>query len=101
MTDAIPRLDIEVLKAKHRKLNEKRIATEANLKTAEARLADLKREALEKWQTDDLETLKQKLEQLKLENEAKRAAYQQHIEQVEARLTEVETDFAKAQSSTK
>jgi chromosome segregation ATPase len=101
MTDATPKLDIEALKKKHKELDAKRIAAEANLKTAETRLADLKREALEKWATDDLTALKEKLEQMKQDNEAKRADYQQHIEQVEARLNEVEAEFGKVQSGTK
>ncbi len=101
MNEVTPKLDMEALRQKHRELDARRIKAKANLETAENRLAELKREALENWQTDDLELLKQRLEQMKQENEAKRAAYQQHIEQVEARLREVETEFAKVQASTK
>lgn len=101
MNDSSPRYDIELLRKRHKDLNEKRIAAETSLKNAEDRLAELKREAKEAWGTDDLDALKQKLDEMKANNEQQRAAYQAHIEQVEARLREVESQFGKAQASTR
>lgn len=101
MSDSSPRHDIEALRKRHKELNEKRIAAETSLKNAEERLAELKREAKQTWGTDDLTALKLKLDEMRASNEEQRAAYQSHIEQVEARLREVESQFGKAQASTR
>lgn len=101
MTSVTPKLDIEELKKRYRELDAKRIAAKANLETAEKRLAELKQEAREKWQTDDLDELKLKLEKMKEDNEAKRDAYQQHVEHIQSRLAQVEAQFAESRAGSK
>lgn len=87
-------LDIEQLKRKHKDLDTQRIKAEADLATANKRLQELKDEAKAQWGTDDIEELRRKLEEMKADNERKRADYQEHIEQIEAGLSEVEKKFA-------
>ena len=101
MTQDDTMLNIEQLKTKHKDLNAKRIAAETNLHNAEEQLADLKKQARERWQTDDLEELKKKLENMKTDNENKRASYQQHIEQIESRLSDIEREYAETQPGNK
>jgi chromosome segregation ATPase len=101
MTEDPDKLDIEQLRKKHKDLEGKKIAAQTNLKNAEDQLSRLKQEAREKWDTDDLEELKQKLENMKTDNENKRASYQQHVEQIETRLSDVEREYADSHLGTK
>jgi hypothetical protein len=101
MTEEVPKLDIEQLRKKHKELETKKIAAEANLHNAETQLHALKQQALERWGTDDLAELKQKLEDMKTDNEKKRAAYQDHIQGIENRLAEVEKQSVEARLGTK
>lgn len=91
--DARPNaLSIDELRERYQALHQQKIRAEANRETAEQRLSELKLEARETYGTDDVEELKRKLEELKAENERKRADYQAHIEQVESDLAKVETE---------
>lgn len=85
--------DIEQLKTRHRKLERDKAAAEANLQNATENLEALQAEAREKFGTDELEKLKAMLEQMRRDNEQKRAAYQQHLDQIESKLAEVERQF--------
>lgn len=87
-------LDIEQLKKRHKDLEEKKITAEANLNNASKLLEELKREAKSKYATDDPAQLQKKLQEMKAENERKRAEYQKHLEEIQARLAQVEQDFA-------
>ncbi len=89
-------LDIEQLKAKHKELDTARTRAKANLESAQKQLDELRTEARQAYGTDDLDALRQKLTQMRDENERKRADYQQHLEQVQAKLAEVEKTFAAA-----
>jgi hypothetical protein len=81
---------LDKLRKRHKDLEKEKITAEANLKTSEDRLKDLKQEARDSYGTDDLEELRKKLEAMKLENEQKRADYQRHLEGIERQLAEVE-----------
>jgi len=87
-------LDIEQLKKRNKDLDEKKITAEANLNNASKLLDELKREAKTKYATDDPAQLQKKLQDMKTENDRKRAEYQKHLEEIESRLAQVETDFA-------
>ena len=89
-------LDIEQLKAKHKELDTARTRAKANLESAQKQLDELRAEARQAYGTDDLDALRQKLAQMRDENERKRADYQQHLEQIQAKLGEVEKTFAAA-----
>lgn len=85
---------IEQLQQRYAKLNEQRITAAANLEHAKTQLERLRKEARENYGTDDLLELKKKLEEMKAENETKRANYQQELERIEADLSAVEQKFA-------
>ena len=87
-------LDIEQLKKRHKELEEKKITAEANLNNAGRLLDELKREAKSKYATDDPAQLQKKLQEMKAENESKRAQYQKHLEEIQTKLAQVEQDFA-------
>jgi chromosome segregation ATPase len=85
--------DIEQLRKRHTELDRKKAAAEANLKTANEQLDQLKKQAREQFGTDDLEQLRAKLDEMKKENERKRAEYQKHLDEIEAGLNEVDKEF--------
>jgi hypothetical protein len=87
--------DIDALKTRHRELDRQKTTAEANHKTAQDQLAKLKEDARAKYATDDVDQLKQKLLELKQENERKRAEYQKHLDAIETRLGEIEVEYAK------
>jgi len=91
---------IEVLQSRYNKLNTQKIEAGANLKNAQKELERLKQEAREKYGTDDLTELRNKLEAMKEENERKRASYQADLDRIEKDLDSVEQKFSATQSAT-
>jgi hypothetical protein len=87
-------LDIEQLKRKHKELERQKTTAEANLRTATEHLDAIKAEARQKYGTDDLDALRNRLAEMKQSNETKRAEYQKHLEEIEVRLAQVEREFA-------
>ncbi len=90
---------IEELRQRHAKLNEKKIAAETEQRGAENRLRELQKEAREKHGTDDVAALRKMLDDLKEQNETKRANYQADLDRIESDLATVEEKFAASQSS--
>lgn len=84
---------IEDLTLRYTNLNAKKIQATTKLEAAQEQLETLKKEALEKYGTDNLEELKNKLNEMKNENETKRAAYQAALNKIEADLLEVENKY--------
>lgn len=82
--------EIETLKKRYEALNEKKIKAKANQEAAEKQLNALKEQARHDYGTDNLDELRQKLAELKAENERKRAEYQAHLEDIETKLSAVE-----------
>ena len=87
-------LDIEALKKRHKELEHQKVTSEANFKTATEQLEAVKKEALDKYGTDEIDQLRNKLLEMKDQNERTRAQYQKHLEEIETRLAQVETNFA-------
>jgi chromosome segregation ATPase len=87
---------IEELQKRFQKLNEKRVEAAAHLKSAQNRLDELKKEALERYQTDDLDQLRAKLKEMQDENERKRSQYQSALEKIESDLADVERNYEAA-----
>jgi hypothetical protein len=85
---------IEELRQRYAKLDKKKIEAETELRGAENRLKELQKEAREKYGTDDVAALRQKLDDLKQENETKRANYQTDLDRIESDLSAVEEKFA-------
>ncbi len=84
---------IEELTERFRKLDKKKTTAEANLKTACERLEELKKEAREKYETDDLQELKEKLTKIEKENEEKLSTYQQALNDIEKNLENIEKEY--------
>jgi chromosome segregation ATPase len=89
---------IEELQDRYVKLNHKKIAAETELKGAEKRLKELQKEAHEKYGTDDVAALRKMLDDLKAENESKRAGYQAELDRIESELSAVEAKFSDSQA---
>ena len=88
--------DIELLKKRHRDLDRQKTTAEANHKTAEEQLRKLKDDARAEYGTNDVVQLKQKLAELKQENDRKRADYQKHLDAIETCLGEIEAEYQEA-----
>jgi esterase/lipase len=91
-----PQQDIEKLRKRYADLNKQKITAEANLATSTRTLENLKKEAMEKYESDDIESLRNKLKEMKEENERKREGYQKHLTEIEAQLADVEAQHANA-----
>ena len=91
--------DIETLRKRHTDLDRKRAAAEANLRTANDQLDALRKEARELYQTDDLDELRKKLGAMKDENDRKRTEYQQHLDQLETNLKQIEQQHTATRSA--
>lgn len=85
---------MEELRNRYQQLNELRIQAETRQKTALEQLELLRQGAREQFGTDDLDKLKEMLEQRKSENERKRAEYQKSLEQIEVKLAEIDRQFS-------
>lgn len=92
---------IEVLQQRFAELNTQKIKAQTNLEHAKSRLADLQKQARDKYGTDDIHELRQKLETMTAENEAARSQYQQALDQIEADLAAVEDKFAASENTGK
>jgi chromosome segregation ATPase len=92
---------IDELQRRYEELNTKKIQCETKLDSARQQLDSLKREAREKYGTDDLAALQAKLQQMKDENEASRRKYQEDLDRIDAELAQVEQNFHATEASGK
>jgi hypothetical protein len=90
---------IEELQERYKKLNTRKIQADTNLEHATHRLTELKDEARAKFGTDDVEELRKKLEEMKIQNEEKRKSYQAELDRIEGALAEVEAKFAPTETA--
>ncbi|MFZ4575482.1 MAG: hypothetical protein ACOYN0_13880 [Phycisphaerales bacterium] len=81
---------------RHRALDNERAAAVGQLKSAEARLEEAKTKARDQFGTDDLPALRTKLEEMRAENLRKRAEYQALLDGIEAKLAEINSNYAQA-----
>jgi len=86
--------DIEALKKRHRELDHQKVTAQAHLDSATKQLDQLKNEAREQYGTDDLNQLREKLDEMKRENEHKRVEYDRHLARIETELRKIEDDRA-------
>jgi hypothetical protein len=87
---------IEQLQARYHDLNKKKIQAETNLDNAKKTLDNLKAEAREKFGSDDVDELREKLRAMKAENEEKRQSYQAELDRIETDLANVEKNLGAA-----
>jgi chromosome segregation ATPase len=92
--EAIEPQSIEDLQERYQLLNTRKIQAETNLANAKKQLEQLQQEAREKYQTDDLAALREKLDTTKAENEEKRRDYQQQLDRIDREIVAVEKRFA-------
>ena len=79
---------------RYAKFNEQQIRVKTQLEGAQKRLAELQAQAAQEFGTDDVAALQKKLEGMKKENEKRQASYQKNLDEVEAKLKSVESEFA-------
>lgn len=84
---------IEQLQKRYQDLNTQKIQAARDLDHANMQLDALRKEAREKYGTDDLAELQDKLKAMKADNEAKRLKYQTDLEAIETALAAVERQF--------
>jgi hypothetical protein len=91
-----PPQDIATLERRYNELRDKKIAAQENLRTSSENLEELKRQARESYQTDDLDALRGKLQDMEQENQRKLTEYQEHLTNIESQLSSVEAEHMKA-----
>ncbi len=96
---AVGQQTIEELQKRYQNLRDKKVQAETHLSNAQAQLDDLKRQAREKYDTDDVPQLEQMLAKMRLENEQRRSQYQAELDRIEGNLAGVEERFALAESA--
>ena len=84
---------IEELRERYEQLNTRAIRAQTQLETAEDRLAALRKQAKAEYGTADLAELEKKLEEMRSENETKRAEYQKALDGIENKLEAIETEY--------
>ena len=84
--------DIEKLRKRFEILKDKRLTAQADLRNVEKQLSEIQAEAREKYKTDDLGELREKLEAMRAENERKRAEYQTHLDGIDEKLKAIEQE---------
>jgi chaperonin cofactor prefoldin len=89
---------IEQLQQRYQELNRKKIQSETQRDSATTRLEELKAHAREKYGTDDVAKLQEKLAEIITENARKRAKYQEDLDKIEKGLADVEAKFSEAAS---
>jgi hypothetical protein len=78
------------LRKQHQSLHERKIATERDRQNLEERLRELHAQAEREYGTSDIEQLRRLLEERRQENERMVREYQQHIEDIQRRLQEID-----------
>ena len=89
-----PQQSIEQLQQRYQRLHTRKIQAETNLANATERLAELKKEAREKFGTDDISELRAKLQAMTDANDIARRQYQAELDRIEADVESVEEKFA-------
>src|SRR5262245_55942707 len=90
---------IEQLQQRFEQLNRQKIQAETKHEAAQQALQRLKHEAREKYGTDDVSQLQEKLAAMQAENERKRAQYQTDLDKIEIELTAIEARFQAAENA--
>ena len=87
---------IEQLQERYQAFNDQRIKIETQREHALEQLEDLKAKALGQYGSDDVQQLKQMLEKMKTDNEAKRKQYQESLDSIDKQLAEIDGQFSQA-----
>ena len=82
--------EMEQLRKRFDELSKRKTVCETQLETAEDTLKALKAQALAEYGTEDLDTLRERLEEMKAENQRRQEAYKASLDAIEANLKEVD-----------
>ncbi len=88
---------IDELQARYQSLTEQKIKVETQRDHAQQQLQKIKGEALEQFGSDELNTLKARLADMKTNNDQKRIDYQKQLDQIEQKLVEIDEQFVAAE----
>jgi hypothetical protein len=87
---------IEELKRRYEDLRDKKVEAEANKKNSERQLEELKKQARDRYGTDELGKLQNMLHAMKDENKRRLTEYERHLDEIESGLEEVSADHKAA-----
>ena len=90
---------IEQLQSRYQHLRDKKVEAETHFRNAQTQLDELKRQAREKYGTDDVAELEQMLLRMRRENDERRSQYQAELDRIEEDLAGVEQSFAAAEAT--
>jgi predicted nucleic acid-binding Zn-ribbon protein len=85
--------EMELLRKRYEDLSRKKTACEINLDNARNALQDLQAQAREQYQTDDLEALQTRLEDMRAENQRLQDEYRTSLDAIETSLKEVDQAY--------
>jgi len=85
---------IEELRERYEELNTRKTVAQTNLKNAEKQLDKLKKKAVDAYGTADVDELREKLKEMKTENERKRKEYQASLDKIDKDLAKVDEEYA-------
>lgn len=88
-----PIQSIEKLSERYQQLSVQRVQAQRDLEHAQSSLNQLKAKAREDYGTDDIEDLKQILDDMKRKNEEDRANYQASLDAIESELNEIDKKY--------
>lgn len=89
---------VATLKHQFRELERQKIEAGRDLKHAKDRLQTLASEAREKYGTDDLDELRERLAAMRAENKKRLEDYRRHLESLEKGLGDIESRYAAAEA---
>jgi chromosome segregation ATPase len=85
---------IEELQSRYQDFSEQRIKIETQRETALGQLEELKAQARELYDSDDVDQLKSMLQEMKDSNESKRKAYQESLDAIDQELAAISQQFS-------
>ena len=94
MTEEANLQPVETLLERYNNLDRERAVADNNLERAKDHLESLQKEADKLFGTADPEQLKKMLADLQKENEKQQREYQNHLDEIEKKLEQVDQDFS-------
>lgn len=91
---------IEELQTRYQRFKDQKIRIETQREQALAQLEELKGQAREQFETDDVEKLKTLLDEMKRSNEEKRSKYQASLDAIDGELGAIQSKFGETDAKT-
>lgn len=93
MSSADAKQSIEELQKRFDQFKSQKVKFETQRDAALEELENLKQQARELYDSDDVETLEAMLKKMKTENESKRSEYQRSLDVIDEKLAAVQAEF--------